>query len=151
MDGKEAFALLNSCLNAVSTVLLLSAYVSVRRGHWRRHGYLMASAFVVSAIFLACYLFSKAAFGPRTVASIGVVEPWVKYGYLTFLAVHTVVAIVALPFILAAMWQAYRRQWDRHTKYSRPAFWMWLYVSVTGVMVYFLLYHVLPAMAEVPA
>lgn len=147
MDGKEAFALTNSCLNAVSTVLLLSAYVSVRRGHWRRHGYLMAATLVVSAAFLACYLYSNFTYGSRTTESIGVMPSWVKYGYLAFLAVHVLVAIVVLPFIGAALWQAYHRRWDRHKKYSRPAFWMWLYVSVTGVMVYFLLYHVLPMMA----
>ena len=147
MDPKEAFALANSCLNAVSTVLLLAAYVAVRRRQYRTHGKLIAAALTVSSVFLACYLYSNYAFGSRTTASIGVLPPWVKYGYLAFLFVHVVVAILMLPFIAAALWHAYRRRWDRHPRYSRPAFWMWLYVSVTGVMVYFLLYHLLPAYA----
>ncbi len=147
MDAKETFALVNSCLNAVSGVLLVAAYVNVRRGHYRRHGILMVSAVCVSAVFLACYLYSNFTFGSRTTASIGVMPAWVKFGYLTFLAVHVGVAILVLPFIGMAVWHASQRQWAKHKRYSRPAFWMWLYVSVTGVMVYFLLYHVLPMMA----
>ena len=144
MEPKEAFALLNSCLNAVATVLLVSAYVAVRRRQYRRHGTLIAATLAVSSVFLACYLYSNFTYGSRTVASMGIESPLVKYAWLAFLAVHVVVAIVMLPFIAAAVWQAYRRRWDRHTRYSRPAFWMWLYVSVTGVMIYFILYHLLP-------
>lgn len=147
MDGKETLALINACLNATSGILLVTAYVQVRRQQWRAHGWLMAAALVVSAVFLACYLTSYYAFGDRTTDSIGVIPAWLKYGYLALLAAHVLVAIVVLPFIFAALWQAYRRRWERHKRYSRPAFWMWLFVSVTGVMVYVLLYHVLPAVA----
>ncbi len=148
MDGKETFALLNSCLNAVSTVLLLSAYVSIRRQQYRRHGWLMVSALGVSAVFLACYLYSNATYGSRTLDAIGVQAAWVRWSYGLFLIAHVGVAIAVLPVIAMAVYHAARRQWAKHTKFSRPAFWMWLYVSVTGIMVYFLLYHVLPMFAE---
>ncbi len=147
MDGKETLALVNAILNAISGVLLVLGYVQIRRGNRRAHGTFMAAATVVSALFLACYLTSYAVFGDRTTASIGVILPWIKWGYLIFLLLHVLAAIVVLPFIFGALWQAYRRRFDRHVKFSRPAFWIWMYVSVTGVIVYALLYHVLPAVA----
>ena len=147
MDGKETLALVNAVLNAISGVLLVVGYVNIRRGNARAHGWSMAAATVVSAIFLACYLTSYAVFGDRTTASIGVIPLWLKWGYLIFLLLHVLAAIVVLPFIFGALWQAYRRQFQRHKTFSRPAFWIWMYVSVTGVMVYLLLYHVLPAVA----
>ena len=149
MDGKETLALINAILNGISGVLLILAYAQIKRGNRRAHGWLMASATVVSAVFLACYLTSYAVFGDRTTDSIGIIPAWLKYGYLIFLALHVLVAITVLPFIFGALWQAYRRRWDRHTQFSRPAFWMWMYVSVTGVLVYVLLYHVLPAVAVI--
>ena len=147
MDGKETLALVNAILNAISGLLLVAGYVQIRRGNRRAHGWLMATATVVSAIFLICYLTSYAVFGDRTTASIGVIPPAIKWGYLIFLLLHVLAAIVVLPFIFGALWQAYRRRFDRHVRFSRPAFWIWMYVSVTGVMVYLLLYHVLPAIA----
>jgi len=148
MEPKEIFALVNSCLNGVSTVLLVAAYVQIRRGNWRRHGQLIGGALVVSSVFLAFYLYSNFTFGSRSLESIGVVDPVVKWSYLIFLAVHVIAAMVMLPLIGAALWQIYRRRWERHKVYSRPAFWIWLYVSVTGVMIYFILYHALPWLAE---
>ncbi|MEM7808307.1 MAG: DUF420 domain-containing protein [Planctomycetota bacterium] len=150
MDGKEFFALLNSCLNAVSTVLLIAAYVQIRRKNWRRHGYLIGAALVVSSAFLACYLYSNATYGSRSLDVIGELPAWVKYSYWIFLAVHVIAAIVMLPLIAAALWQIYKKRWERHKVYSRPAYWIWLYVSVTGVMIYVLLYHALPAMVVSP-
>lgn len=146
MDGKETLALINACLNATSGLLLVAAYVQVRRSHWRAHGWLMGAAFVVSSVFLAFYLTSYYLYGDRS-GNLPGVPRWMYISYLLFLAAHVVMAIVVLPFIFVSFWQAYRRRWERHTRYSRPAFWMWLFVSVTGVMVYVLLYHVLPAVA----
>jgi uncharacterized membrane protein YozB (DUF420 family) len=147
MDAKETFALVNSCLNALSTVLLIAAYVQIRKHHYRAHGTLIVAALVVSAVFLVGYLYSNFTYGSRTTEQIGVLPEWVKVSYLIFLAVHVILAMVMLPFIGMAVYRAARRQWVKHTFWSRPAYWMWLYVSVTGVMIYFLLYQILPAMA----
>jgi uncharacterized membrane protein YozB (DUF420 family) len=150
VDAKETFALVNSCLNAVSTILLILAYLQIRKKNWRTHGYLIGGALVVSSVFLACYLYSNATFGSRSLDVIGTLPGWVKYSYWTFLAIHVIAAMVMLPLIAAALWQVYRRRWQRHTVYSKPAYFVWLYVSVTGVMIYFLLYHILPAMVVEP-
>ena len=145
MDGKASFALLNACLNGASTVLLVSAYVCVRRRRYRAHGTLMAGALGVSSVFLASYLYSKLTYGEMTTASLGLESGPLKATYLLILASHVLLSVVMLPPIFLALWHASRRQWARHTRWSRPAFWMWLYVSVTGVLVYVLLYHVIPA------
>ena len=147
-DPKAALALINAVLNGISGVLLVLAYLQIRAGRWRAHGYLMSAALVVSAAFLSTYLYSYYAYGDRS-GNLPGVPRWLYVGYLIFLAAHVIVAIAVLPVIAAALWQVYNRRWKRHTVYSRPAFWMWLYVSVTGVMVYLLLYHVLPAVAAV--
>ncbi len=146
MDGKETLALVNAILNGISGSLLLLGYLQIRQKNYRAHGWLMASALVVSTVFLACYLTSYYVYGDRS-GNLPGLPRWIYVGYLIFLAAHVLMAIVVLPFIFAAVWQAYRGRWQRHTRYSRPAFWMWMYVSVTGVMVYFLLYQILPAIA----
>ncbi len=145
MEGKEFFALLNACLNGVAALLLMSAYVLVRRGKYRAHGTLMVAAFLISTVFLVSYVYSKVAYGERTTESLGLEDGALKALYLVVLIPHVILAVVMLPFIGMAMYRASRRQWDRHTRWSRPAFWMWLYVSFTGVLVYLLLYHVIPA------
>ena len=145
MDGKHLFAMVNALLNASSTVLLIAAYVQIKRGKWRAHGKLMLSAFAVSSVFLVTYLTSKGLYGEVTTESLGLQWGVLKAAYLVILIPHVLLAIVMLPFILAALWQAYHRRWERHTRFSVPAFWIWLFVSVTGVVVYFLLYHVIPA------
>jgi uncharacterized membrane protein YozB (DUF420 family) len=145
LEGRESFALLNACLNGVSTVLLVCAYVLVRRGSYRAHGTLMAGAFLVSCCFLASYVYSKLEYGEQTTASLGLQNGPLKALYLAVLVPHVLLSVLMLPFIFLAMFRASRRQWRLHTRWSRPAFWMWLYVSVTGVVVYVLLYHVIPA------
>ena len=145
MEGKEFFALLNACLNGLATLLLVSAYLLIRRRNYRAHGTLMVSAFCVSAIFLVSYLYSKAKYGEMTTESLGLETGPLKVLYLVVLIPHVILAVVMLPLIFMAMYRASRRQWNLHTRWSRPAFWVWLYVSISGVLVYVLLYHVIPA------
>ncbi len=68
-----------------------------------------------------------------------------KTVYLLMLLTHVMLAIAMLPMIAMALWRAYHRQFHRHMKIARPTFWIWLYVSVTGVVIYFVLYHIAPA------
>lgn len=144
-SGKELFALLNACLNGLATVLLISAYLLIRRRKYRAHGMLVLAAFCVSAIFLVSYVYSKAVYGEMTTASLGLEWGALKVIYLAVLVPHVILAVVMLPLIGMAMYRASRRQWSLHTRWSRPALWIWLYVSVSGVVVYVLLYHVIPA------
>ena len=145
VEGKEFFALLNASLNGLCTVLLVIAYVFIRRRKYAAHGYFMSAAFLTSSAFLCSYLYSHYAFGERTTAALGLDNWLLKTLYLVILLPHVILAVAMLPFILTALWRAYKRDWTRHTRASIPAFWIWLYVSVTGVVVYLLLYHVIPA------
>ena len=148
MEGKEFFAALNASLNGLSTLLLISAYIAIRRRRYRTHGTLMASAFLVSSVFLASYLYSRYTYGELTTEMLGLEPGFLRTLYLVVLIPHVILAAVMLPMIFMAMFRASRRQWRLHTRWSRPALAIWLYVSVTGVIVYFLLYHIIPAAVE---
>ncbi len=148
MEGKEFFAALNASLNGLSTLLLISAYIAIRRRRYRTHGTLMISAFLVSSVFLASYLHSRYRYGELTTEMLGLEPGFLRTLYLVVLIPHVILAAVMLPMIFMAMFRASRRQWRLHTRWSRPALAIWLYVSVTGVIVYFLLYHIIPAAVE---
>jgi uncharacterized membrane protein YozB (DUF420 family) len=145
MPSKETFALINALLNGLSASLLIYGIVMIRRGQWRRHGYAMGLAFCSSTIFLASYLTSHFLYPSR---SAGVEAGFLKWFYLLVLLLpHVVLAVVMLPMILTALLRAYNRQWDRHKRIARPTFYIWLYVSVTGVLIYVMLYHLFPAIS----
>ena len=139
-ESVEVLPVVNATLNGCATVLLVTAYVLVKRGNWRAHAYTMVSALVVSAVFLACYLTYHAIVGEKsTKAAPGALRTI----YLLILGPHILLSGVMLPMIGMVLWNAYKRRWDRHRRWARPTFWIWLYVSVTGVVIYFMLYHVL--------
>jgi uncharacterized membrane protein YozB (DUF420 family) len=140
---KEQFALLNACLNGLSGLLLVIAYVAVKKKRYSLHGYLMGAAIVSSAVFLVCYLYSHYKFGERT---SGLDHNWLYWLYLAILLPHILLAVVMLPPIFITVWFAYRRNWILHRRIARPTFWVWLYVSVTGVIIYWMLYHLFPTM-----
>jgi putative membrane protein len=142
---EETLPALNATLNGIATMLLVVAWLSIRRRSIYAHAYLMISAFIVSAVFLFFYLLHKYLYGDR--GTEGLEPQWVRLAYLFVLLLpHVVLAAVMLPMILATFWQAWRRNWDAHRRIARPTFWIWLYVSVTGVLIYVLLYHVFPRM-----
>lgn len=143
MHGKELFALINSSLNGLSAVLLILAYVFVRRKMWYAHGTTMVIALVSSAAFLTCYLYSKFAYGE---ISTGIPAGWFRTFYLIVLFPHVLLAIVMLPMIAAAVYFAARRSWDKHRRIAFPTWCIWVYVSVTGVLIYFILYQWYPAL-----
>ena len=133
----------NASLNGVAAVLLLAGYSAVRAGRRELHRKLMLSAFVVSAAFLACYLyyhFAVAAGKPTRFNGAG----WSRGAYLTLLLSHTVLAAVNLPMVLRTLWLAHRERLAAHRRLARWTFPIWLYVSVTGVAVYVVLYHFNP-------
>lgn len=147
--NKEQFALLNASLNGLSGVLLVIAYVAVkRRRAYRTHGWLMGTAIASSAVFLVCYLYSHYKFGERT---SGLQHNWLYWLYLAILLPHILLAVCMLPPILFTVWYAYKRDWVRHRRLAKPTFWVWLYVSVTGVIIYWMLYHLFPTMTATAA
>ena len=122
---------LNALLNATSGLLLIAGYVLIRRRQIRLHLACMIAALVSSALFLISYLVYHYYHGTTRFAGQGFVRPL----YFILLGTHTVLAAVILPFIVVTLYRAARREFDRHRRIARWTFPMWLYVSVTGVLV----------------
>ncbi|RFC48264.1 MAG: putative membrane protein [Verrucomicrobia bacterium] len=131
----------NAFLNSASTVLIVSALVAIKGGHKRIHAKLMMAALVSSTLFLIGYLVHKAFHGTTTSEHMGAFRPY----YLALLTSHTFLAIVNLPLIIGTVWAAVRGNFERHKRLARFTWPVWLYVSVTGVLVYFILYVWYPA------
>ncbi len=137
----EDLPAVNATLNLLSTVLLVCGYIFIRRDQTSAHKKCMLAAFGTSAVFLGCYLYYH--FSVEVVTRFA--EPgWFKPIYLTLLASHVVLAIVMLPLIFLAIWHAWKGHFDKHKKYAKWAWPIWVYVSATGVMVYLILYQVFP-------
>lgn len=132
--------LINACLNGLSTVFLLAGYGFIRRRNPRAHRNCMVSAFITSSIFLVCYLVYHANAG-RT----RFLEPeWFRPFYLGILISHTILAVVIVPMILVTLHRAVRQNFELHKRIARLTFPLWVYVSVTGVIIYLLLYRIFP-------
>jgi len=130
---------LNACLNGTSALLLTAGYIFIKRKNERAHRNCMVAALVTSTLFLTSYLYYHFHAG-RTVFP----ENWFKPIYLVILLTHTVLAVVIVPLIIAAVVQAIRRRFESHKKITRWTWPMWMYVSVTGVVIYLLLYQIFP-------
>jgi uncharacterized membrane protein YozB (DUF420 family) len=132
--------LVNACLNTLTTVLLVTGYVQIKRGRQQAHGMLMGAAFITSTLFLISYLLHKFTVGPTKFSGEGVVRTI----YFTILLSHTVLAVVNLPLILRTIFLAVRGRYEEHRRIARWTFPIWMYVSVTGVLVYLFLYQWFP-------
>ena len=144
---------INATLNAASAILLITALVFVKRRSYRVHASLTISAFLVSSVFLVLYLYHKhllhEATGSYNTSTTHVRPVALRYFYLLVLLLpHLVLAIVMVPLILRTFYLAYRRRWDQHRKLAWPTLAIWLYVSVTGVVIYWMLYHLFPTMSS---
>ena len=125
----------NASLNALSATLLLLGYIAIRRRNWRVHRFFMVAAFAASSVFLISYLIYHALHGDTRYAGSGLL----RTVYLSVLASHVVLSATVVPLALTAFWFAYRRQFLRHRRVTRVLWPIWMYVSVTGVAIYFLL------------
>lgn len=133
----------NAALNLTCTILLVVGYVQIRKKRIAAHRACMVSATFVSAAFLACYLIYHYAVGSVRFAHPGVL----RVVYLTILASHTLLA-VTVPFLVGiTLWRALRGDFVRHRRIARWTYPIWLYVSVTGVIVYLMLYQLFPGPA----
>ena len=129
--------LLNAILNTLTVILLTAGWIQIRQGNKDAHRKLMMAAFVASSLFLAGYLLHKFTVGPKLFPMQG----WPRFVYLSILIPHTILAMVNLPFILAALWFAFTGRFERHKKITRWLWPSWMFVSVTGVLVYLMLYR----------
>jgi uncharacterized membrane protein YozB (DUF420 family) len=132
---------LNACLNATSAVLLLAGYLSIRSGRISAHRTCQISALVVSLIFLASYLTYHYHHGATRFQGQGIVRPI----YLTILTSHTILAIVIVPLVAMTFYRAFRQDFVRHRRIARVTLPLWFYVSITGVIVYLMLYRIYPS------
>ncbi len=132
---------INACFNALSTALLTVGYVLIRRKNKAAHRTCMIGALASSALFLAGYLTYH--FTIRTVTRFH--EPaWFRPIYLAILLTHTVLAVVIVPMVLITFVRAWRERFDAHRRIARWTWPLWMYVSVTGVVIYLLLYQIFP-------
>jgi uncharacterized membrane protein YozB (DUF420 family) len=127
----------NASLNGLSAALLALGYAFVRAGKIRAHRTCMLGAFLVSTLFLVSYVAYHASFGSRAFAGQG----WIRWVYFPLLISHIALAAAIVPLALVTIYRALRGEVARHRRLARWTFPLWLYVSVTGVMVYWLLYR----------
>jgi putative membrane protein len=120
----------------VATVLLLSGYAAIRSGRRELHRNFMVSALLVSAAFLACYLVYHYHVGSKPFPDLG----WIKTVYLVILVPHIFLAAIMVPMILMTFWHAWRQNWEKHRRIAVWTFPIWIYVSLTGVLIYLMLY-----------
>jgi len=128
---------LNATLNAISAILLVTGYVLIRTRRPIAHRNVMIAALVCSILFLTSYLVYHAQVGSKHFSGTGTA----RTVYFVILATHTVLA-AAVPFLAGiTVWRAWRRSFARHKRIARWTLPIWLYVSVTGVVVYWMLYQ----------
>jgi putative membrane protein len=134
---------LNAALNAFSAVCLITGFILIRRGDRKGHRNCMVAAMTASVLFLISYIYYHLHAG-RTVFR----DPaWFRPIYLTILLTHTVLAVTILPMIVVTATRAFRERFDKHKRIARWTWPLWIYVSVTGVLIYLLLYQVFPQYA----
>ncbi len=140
---KFALPAINAGLNGLCAVLLVAGYVAIRNRRETFHKIFMLSALAVSMVFLACYLyFHFAVLDGQPTRFQG--EGWVRPVYFAILLTHTVLAALVAPLALYVSYQGLRDHRPRHVKVARWTLPIWLYVSITGVVVYWMLYHLYP-------
>ena len=129
---------LNACLNATSALFISSGWFFARRHRVTAHKACMVAALVASTVFLVSYLAYHAQIGSKHFPGQG----WVRPVYFAILLTHTVLAVVIVPLVLRSAWLGARGRIDAHRRLARVTAPLWLYVSVTGVVVYWMLYRV---------
>jgi putative membrane protein len=131
---------LNASFNLVSTIFISMGWYFIRHGAWRRHMTCMIIAVLSSICFLVGYITYHARVGEKSSGYTG----WIAAIYFPILASHVLLAFVTLPLVILTLIQVFRRRWDRHMRIARWTIPIWLYVSVTGVLVYLTLYKWFP-------
>lgn len=147
MEALKIFPHLNALLNAASGCCLLAGlfFILTQRVHLHRRAMLAASS--ISAVFLVCYVVhhiirtSIYGLGPTKFTGEGLARPI----YFTILTSHTILAAGVAPFVILTLWRALKGKYDAHKRIARLVYPVWLYVSLTGVIVYLMLYHFFPA------
>jgi len=135
-----ALPTLNALLNGASAVLLTTGWLAIRRRRIALHRACMLGAFCVSALFLVSYVVYHALAGSRAFTGQG----WIRPVYFAVLISHVVLAAAMVPFVLTTLYRALGADFPRHVRLARATLPVWIYVSVTGVVVYVMLYRLFP-------
>jgi uncharacterized membrane protein YozB (DUF420 family) len=141
----DQFPIVNATLNGTSAVLLAIGYILIRNNKWRAHATVMILALISSATFLAFYLTYHYL---RIRQGIGVTKfpaiPQIQPIYYVILITHTILAVTILPLAGVTVYRASRRRWSKHKSIGKITLPLWFYVSVTGVIIYWMLYDLAP-------
>ena len=128
---------INAALNATCVLLLILGYVMIRQKRITAHKYFMGSAFIVSILFLISYLIYHYQVGSVSFTGRG----WIRSVYFTILISHTILALVITPMACLTIYRAIKGRYESHIRIARWTFPIWVYVSLTGVTVYLMLYQ----------
>jgi uncharacterized membrane protein YozB (DUF420 family) len=131
------FPVINATLNGTSAVLLVTAHHQIKAGKIVAHRALMLTAVATSTLFLISYLYYHWHVGSVKFPGHG----WSRWVYFSILISHTILAAAIVPLVIITLSRALRQRFDRHRAIARWTYPLWLYVSVTGVVIYFMLYH----------
>ena len=137
----EFLPTLNAILNGSSAVLLIAGHSAIKRGDRRMHKNFMIGAFSVSILFLISYLTYHYLHGSTKFTG----EGWTRIVYFTILVSHTILATAIVPLVVITLRRGLRDHIEKHVKIARWTYPIWLYVSVTGVIIYLMLYQLFPA------
>lgn len=138
MPDYSVFPALNASLNGASAVLIVTGHSLIRRGKVQLHRACMLAAVGTSTVFLACYLYYHAHVG--SVHFPG--EGWARGLYFSILISHTILAAAVPVLVVLTLVLAFRQKFERHRRIARWTYPIWLYVSITGVVVYLMLYQI---------
>ena len=140
MTTAQALAHLGGALNAVVAVLLFAAFAAIRAGRKTLHARLMIAALAVGIVFLALYVYEWLALGHSRFPG----HDWVRAAFLVVLGTHELMALVVVPLIARTVYLASRQRFDEHRRIVRFTYPVWLYVALTGVLIYWMNQHVRP-------
>lgn len=130
----------NACLNGLSTVFLLAGYLMIRQQKKVAHRNCMIGALTSSVAFLVCYVTYHLQVGHTSFTD----PAWFRPIYLIFLASHVLLAVAIVPLVLMTVIRAARGDFEKHKRIARWTWPLWMYVSITGVLIYLLLYKIFP-------
>lgn len=128
---------LNAFLNFLSTIFLVVGFIQIKKKNEQAHKKCMLLALLFSSLFLIGYVIYHYNFGSTKFPELG----WIKTLYLIILVPHVILAALMLPLIVATFYHAFKGNFESHKKFAKITFPIWFYVSFTGVIIYFMVYH----------
>jgi putative membrane protein len=140
MELAEILPSLMATLNGVNVALLITAFAAIRRGHRSRHRALMLANLGVAVLFIAVYVTEISLVGNTRFPG----DDWVRTLFLAILTSHTILAVTLVPLVLRTVYLAFKERFAEHRRIARVTFPIWLYISATGVLIYWMNHHLRP-------